>query len=45
MGTEDVIDVDEVSKCAGRDGKPCPPKTIHMLLTGLQCHVHTVAKH
>ena len=45
MGT---VDVDEVSKCAGKgslDGKPCLPKRIHMLLMGLQCHVHTAAKH
>ena len=48
VGTEDVLDVDEVSKCAGKgslDWKPHPPKTIHMLLMGLQCHVHTAAKH
>ena len=48
VGTEDVLDIDEVSKCARKgslDGKPLPPKTIHMLLMGLQCHVHTAAKH
>ena len=44
VGTEDVIGVDEVSKCREGfpDRKPHPLQTIHMLLMGLQDHVCTL---